>query len=68
MTVDLVDWRSTAASDFSYPEAVPASRLADELSALLIREGHFDAVLEVLGDSAIVGSPIRRFTLELSHR
>ncbi|MGW7202844.1 hypothetical protein [Streptomyces sp. NPDC054837] len=36
MTADLVDWSSIAASDFCYPEAVPASRLVEELSAMLV--------------------------------
>lgn len=36
MTVDLLDWPSIAADDFSCPEAVPAPRIADELSTMLV--------------------------------
>lgn len=34
MTVDPVDWPSIAADALSFPEAVAASRLVDELSAV----------------------------------
>ncbi|MFD7227811.1 DUF2785 domain-containing protein [Streptomyces sp. NPDC059881] len=36
MSTDLVDWSSIAAADFPFPGAVPASRLAEELSAMLV--------------------------------
>jgi hypothetical protein len=36
MSADFVDWPSIAADGFPFPEAVPASQLADELSAMLI--------------------------------
>ncbi|MFI9781443.1 hypothetical protein ACIHCV_43780 [Streptomyces sp. NPDC051956] len=36
MRADFVDWPSIAADGFPFPEAVPASQLADELSAMLI--------------------------------
>ncbi|WP_406735228.1 DUF2785 domain-containing protein [Streptomyces sp. NBC_01108] len=71
MNIDLVDWASIAADGFPFPEGVPASRLAAELSAMLvsadpeirddyaytgvaqwIKEGHFDEVLQALGDTA----------------
>ncbi|MFJ7199878.1 MULTISPECIES: DUF2785 domain-containing protein [unclassified Streptomyces] len=71
MNADLVDWPSIAAADFPFPDFMPASRLADELSAVLvspdpeirddhgytaasrwIAEGHFDEILEALGDTA----------------
>ncbi|MEU9477999.1 hypothetical protein [Streptomyces sp. NPDC048191] len=46
LTFDLVDWPSIAAGGFFCPESVPASRLADELSAMLsspdpeVRDAH----------------------------
>lgn len=36
MSADLVDWASTAADGFPFPEGVPASRLAAELSDMLV--------------------------------
>lgn len=36
MTTALLDWPSIAAGGFPAPEAVPASRLAEELSAMLV--------------------------------
>lgn len=36
MSTDLVDWSSIAATDFPFPAAVPAARLGDELSAMLV--------------------------------
>ncbi|MGW7365061.1 DUF2785 domain-containing protein [Streptomyces sp. NPDC054841] len=36
MSTDLVDWSSIAAEGFPFPDAVPASRLSDELSAMLV--------------------------------
>ncbi|GAA3374955.1 hypothetical protein GCM10020367_40830 [Streptomyces sannanensis] len=36
MYTDLVHWASIAAEGFPFPEAVPVSRLSDELSAMLV--------------------------------
>ncbi|MGW4440627.1 DUF2785 domain-containing protein, partial [Streptomyces sp. NPDC004596] len=71
MTADLLDWPSLAADDFPFPEDIPATWLAGELSSMLIapdprirddyaytaaarwiRQGHLDAVLDALGDTA----------------
>jgi hypothetical protein len=36
MSADFVDWPSIAADDFPFPQAVPTTQLADELSAMLL--------------------------------
>lgn len=36
MNSDLVDWPSIAAGGFAYPDALPVSRLVDELAAMLV--------------------------------
>ncbi|WP_333762590.1 DUF2785 domain-containing protein [Streptomyces sp. IBSBF 2390] len=36
MSADFVDWPSIATDDFPFPQAVPTTRLADELSVMLL--------------------------------